>query len=107
MAPNPVPLSARRLAASGLRLHASESAFREGSATIVMPTASAAFLNPVQEFNRDISVLAIRAWSKIADTEAKKRWDARAAKRSAQPKGKKRSLDGGVPEAAKRVKAGE
>ncbi|CAO1627771.1 unnamed protein product [Parajaminaea phylloscopi] len=108
MAPNPVPLCPRRLAASGLRLHASESAFREGSATIVMPTASAAFLNPVQEFNRDLSVLAIRTWSEMMDAEMRKKWQAKEDRRKAGSNGKKRhggSVEG--DERVKRVKAAE
>lgn len=108
MAPNPVPLCPRRLAASGLRLHASESAFREGSATIVMPTGSAAFLNPVQEFNRDLSVLAIRTWSETTDAELKKKWDAKMARRKASSQPKKRGLASTAshPSSTKRVKGG-
>lgn len=36
----------------------------EGSATILFPSANDVFYNPVQQFNRDLSVLGIRAWSK-------------------------------------------
>jgi tRNA (guanine26-N2/guanine27-N2)-dimethyltransferase len=80
MAPIPVPLSPRRLAASNLRLHSSEQAFREGSATIVLPKSSTAFLNPVQEFNRDLSVLAIRSWSEMMDEGLRKKWEERRRK---------------------------
>ncbi|CCG80706.1 N2,N2-dimethylguanosine tRNA methyltransferase [Taphrina deformans PYCC 5710] len=35
----------------------------EGSATVLFPSANEVFYNPVQQFNRDLSVMAIRAWS--------------------------------------------
>ena len=67
MAPTPILLAPERARASGITLADHESAFRENSATIVMPSAEAAFLNPVQEFNRDLSTLAIRTWSERLD----------------------------------------
>lgn len=82
MAPNPVPLSPRRLAASGIRLRPTESAFREGSATIVMPTSNSAFFNPVQEFNRDLSVLAIKTWSETTNDDLKLKWEAKVARKA-------------------------
>lgn len=36
----------------------------EGAATILFPSANEVFYNPVQQFNRDLSILGIRAWSK-------------------------------------------
>ncbi|TKY89129.1 hypothetical protein EX895_001660 [Sporisorium graminicola] len=80
MAPTPILLAPERARASGITLADHESAFRENSATIVMPSAEAAFLNPVQEFNRDLSTLAIRTWSERLDTEKKARF-LRAAQR--------------------------
>ncbi|CDW99514.1 hypothetical protein [Sporisorium scitamineum] len=47
-----------------------------------MPSAEAAFLNPVQEFNRDLSTLAIRTWSERLDAEKRARF-VRAAQRKA------------------------
>lgn len=67
MAPRPVPLA--RSVCDSLGLSPTELAFREGSATIVLPSKEAAFLNPVQEFNRDVSTLAIRAWSEQKNEE--------------------------------------
>lgn len=91
MAPTPILLAPERARASGITLADHESAFRENSATIVMPSAEAAFLNPVQEFNRDLSTLAIRTWSERLDAEKKARF-LRAAQRkaasAANPKGK-------------------
>lgn len=80
-----------------------------------MPTASAAFLNPVQEFNRDLSVLAIRAWSEMIDEELKARWVARGERKRGSNgqggQGKKRRAKGGhggeEQGEAKKVKAGK
>ncbi|KAJ1977637.1 RNA methyltransferase tRNA(m5U54)methyltransferase, partial [Dimargaris verticillata] len=36
----------------------------EGQATILFPNTNEVFYNPVQQFNRDMSVAAIRTWSK-------------------------------------------
>lgn len=82
MAPTPILLAPERARASGITLGEHESAFRENSATIVMPSAEAAFLNPVQEFNRDLSTLCIRTWSERLDAEKKARF-LRAAQRKA------------------------
>jgi tRNA (guanine26-N2/guanine27-N2)-dimethyltransferase len=37
----------------------------EGKATILFPKKEDVFYNPVQQFNRDLSTLSIRAWSKL------------------------------------------
>lgn len=84
MAPTPVPLP--RHICDALGLSKDESAFREGSATIVLPSKEAAFLNPVQEFNRDLSVLAIRSWSEQRNEEKRRKFDASAAKRHSKIK---------------------
>lgn len=54
---------------------------REGSARILFPAGNAVFYNPVQQFNRDLSTLGIRAWSQIYKRE-------RAEKRRAKSKAK-------------------
>ncbi|SPO27908.1 related to N2,N2-dimethylguanosine tRNA methyltransferase [Ustilago trichophora] len=97
MAPTPILLAPERARASGITLADHESAFRENSATIVMPSAEAAFLNPVQEFNRDLSTLAIRTWSERLDAEKKARF-LRAAQRKAATanKGKSKRKGGQV-----------
>ncbi|SPO47310.1 related to N2,N2-dimethylguanosine tRNA methyltransferase [Moesziomyces antarcticus] len=82
MAPTPILLAPERARASGITLADHESAFRENSATIVMPSAEAAFLNPVQEFNRDLSTLAIRTWSEQLDAEKKARFLKAAQRKS-------------------------
>jgi tRNA (guanine26-N2/guanine27-N2)-dimethyltransferase len=47
----------------------------EGSAHILLPTTHDAFLNPVQEFNRDLSVACIRTWTEETNEVKKQRWD--------------------------------
>lgn len=111
MAPTPILLAPERARASGITLADHESAFRENSATIVMPSAEAAFLNPVQEFNRDLSTLAIRTWSERLDAEKKARF-VRAAQRKAATaaKGKSKRKGGQAANgsnAAEEVSAGE
>ncbi|SPO36332.1 related to N2,N2-dimethylguanosine tRNA methyltransferase [Pseudozyma flocculosa] len=115
MAPTPILLSPSRAKASGITLAEDESAFRENSATIVMPSAEAAFLNPVQEFNRDLSILAIRTWSERLDAEKRNRFlqshakakasNARNAnKRKAHRNGNGSGSGGGNGEGVKKVK---
>lgn len=63
----------------------------EGRATVLAPKADKVFYNPIQQFNRDLSVMAIQAWmeeykqSKVGQRELKakrKRGDAAAVKRA-------------------------
>ncbi|KAK0565514.1 RNA methyltransferase tRNA(m5U54)methyltransferase [Tilletia horrida] len=86
MAPIPIPLDPALAAASGIHLRPEEAAFRENSATIILPSKDAAFLNPVQEFNRDISTLVIRTWAHKTDQEKYVKWQARQEKRLAKIK---------------------
>lgn len=44
-------------------------AITEGRATILFPTNNGVFYNPVQEFNRDLSIATIRCWSKLRRAE--------------------------------------
>lgn len=44
----------------------------EGSATILFPEGNKVFYNPIQQFNRDISILGIRAWSQLFEQEQSK-----------------------------------
>ncbi|THU80820.1 N2,N2-dimethylguanosine tRNA methyltransferase [Dendrothele bispora CBS 962.96] len=54
----------------------------ENSAHILL-SSNEAFLNPVQEFNRDLSVACIRVWSEELDKEKETRWiKAKEKKRS-------------------------
>lgn len=94
MAPTPVLLSSSQISKSNIHLESHESAFREGSATIVLPSKEAAFLNPVQEFNRDISALAITTWSQRDDLARREKWEARQLKKSNRDGGKGKARKG-------------
>ncbi|EJU05611.1 N2-dimethylguanosine tRNA methyltransferase [Dacryopinax primogenitus] len=52
-----------------------------------------AFLNPAQQFNRDLSVAVIRCWSEVVDEEKKKKWGEK----------RKRSEEGGVGRKRRKV----
>ena len=52
----------------GYKLHT------ENSASILLPDTNDAFLNPVQEFNRDLSVASIRVWAEERDAMKKQKW---------------------------------
>jgi tRNA (guanine26-N2/guanine27-N2)-dimethyltransferase len=84
----PIAVTLPREVCNALGLKAEESAFREGSATIVLPSKETAFLNPVQEFNRDLSTLAIRTWGQIRNEEKKKKFIDNAEKRASVKKRK-------------------
>src|SRR6267154_2742074 len=75
----------------------------ENTSHILLPSNNEAFLNPIQEFNRDLSVAAIRVWSEELNKKKEERWrqvrerrQKKAGKLSA-PAGKCPKLeDGGV-----------
>jgi tRNA (guanine26-N2/guanine27-N2)-dimethyltransferase len=46
----------------------------ENTSHILLPSNNEAFLNPVQEFNRDLSVAAIRVWSEGLNKTKEERW---------------------------------
>lgn len=52
----------------------------EGTTTIIIPNENLAFLNPVQQYNRDLSVAVIRAWSEMRQEEAEARYVAKGAR---------------------------
>ena len=82
MAPQPILLAPDVVAKHGIHIKPHEAAFRENSATIVMPSKEAAFLNPVQEFNRDLSTIAIISWSQMLE-------DGRARGQASQDRGRR------------------
>ena len=53
---------------AGFKLHT------ENQAHILLPDDNEAFLNPVQEFNRDLSVACITVWGEELNREKKRRW---------------------------------
>lgn len=46
----------------------------ENTSHILLPSNNEAFLNPVQEFNRDLSVATIRIWSEVLNRTKEERW---------------------------------
>lgn len=65
----------------------------ENSAQILVPITdksdNKAFINPIQEFNRDLSVAAIKVWSEMVRDEKTAKFKARQGK----SKGKERKAD--------------
>lgn len=66
----------------GFRLHTENTSY-------ILLSANDAFLNPVQEFNRDISVACIRTWSEDRNREKEQAWrkmiQGKMAKASGKP----------------------
>jgi tRNA (guanine26-N2/guanine27-N2)-dimethyltransferase len=48
------------------------------------------FLNPVQEYNRDLSIVAIRCWSELRAEEQRRKWEKGMQKGNAKAKGNKK-----------------
>jgi len=46
----------------------------ENTSHILLPSNNEAFLNPVQEFNRDLSVATIHVWSEELNRIKEERW---------------------------------
>jgi tRNA (guanine26-N2/guanine27-N2)-dimethyltransferase len=46
----------------------------ENTSHILLPSSNEAFLNPIQEFNRDLSVATIRVWSEVLNKTKEERW---------------------------------
>lgn len=73
----------------GFRLHT------ENTSHILL-SANDAFLNPVQEFNRDMSVACIRTWSEDLNKMKEEKWrmalEKRVARGSSNPKKKLKGM---------------
>ena len=54
-------------------LYSAYNKITEGKATVLSPKASGVFYNPVQQFNRDLSVAAIHLFKDVYETEHKER----------------------------------
>lgn len=61
----------------GFRLHT------ENTSHILL-SANEAFLNPVQEFNRDLSIACIRTWSEDLNKAKEEKWKAALEKKAAR-----------------------
>lgn len=74
---------------------------REASAEVLLAEGRDVFINPIQEFNRDLSTLTIRTWSELVNEEKQAKWE-RKKQNAALTKGKKRKHeeDEGVTEPA-------
>ncbi|KAI8998564.1 N2,N2-dimethylguanosine tRNA methyltransferase [Trametes punicea] len=59
---------------------------KENTSAVLLPATNDAFLNPVQEFNRDLSVACIRTWSERANEERERRWRLAAERRASKKK---------------------
>lgn len=64
----------RRYMASPITVPEGFTLHTENTSHILLPSNNEAFLNPVQEFNRDISVAAIRVWSEELNKKKEERW---------------------------------
>ena len=71
----------------------------ENTTHILLPSDNGAFLNPVQEFNRDLSVACIRVWSEEWNRAKETRWKAAQEKKVKKPEKRLK----GVPEIASLV----
>lgn len=60
----------------------------ERTTTILLQDDNTAFLNPVQEFNRDLSVAVIRGWNQKRKEAMKARWEDNKTFREAKEKRK-------------------
>jgi tRNA (guanine26-N2/guanine27-N2)-dimethyltransferase len=60
----------------------------------ILLSSNEAFLNPVQEFNRDTSVACIRVWSEELHKSKKAKWLRTQEKKQTKQKKRKRELRG-------------
>ncbi|KAF9779174.1 N2 N2-dimethylguanosine tRNA methyltransferase [Thelephora terrestris] len=74
----------------------------ENTTHILLPSDNGAFLNPVQEFNRDLSVACIRVWSEEWNRVKEARWRAAQEKKAKKPE--KRLKDSKVAERSTEAK---
>ncbi|KAL4067985.1 tRNA methyltransferase [Scleroderma citrinum] len=84
---------------SGIMIPEGYTLHTENSSHILISSKDEAFLNPVQEFNRDLSVACIRVWSEDVNREKEVKW------KRAQERRAKRETTGSVAEKdAKKVR---
>lgn len=62
----------------------------EGKATILFPKHNEVFYNPVQQFNRDMSIAAIRTWSEIYNNEKAERIEKKLSRKKGKDYRKRR-----------------
>lgn len=68
---------------------------KEGKAEILFPKKDTVFYNPVQQFNRDLSVCCIKAWDRMYGQPSRnsRRRRRKAAEASEEPEGKRRKVE--------------
>ena len=64
----------------------------ENTTHILLPGDNGAFLNPVQEFNRDLSVACIRVWSEEWNRANEVRWKVAQEKKAKKPEKRLKGL---------------
>lgn len=73
----------------------------ENTSRILLPPNNEAFLNPVQEFNRDLSVACIRTWSELLNEEKEAKFrqnlEKWVRKQEKGPKAKRVKTEGDAP----------
>ena len=69
----------------------------ENTTNILLPSDNGAFLNPVQEFNRDLSVACIRVWSEEWNRAKEARWKAAQEKKVKKPEKRLKGVHGDYP----------
>ncbi|KII88465.1 hypothetical protein PLICRDRAFT_625302 [Plicaturopsis crispa FD-325 SS-3] len=86
---------------NGITVPAGYTLHTENDSHILLPASgNDAFLNPVQEFNRDTSVACIRVWSEETDRLKEEKWRQAQERKAKNPErsGKKRTkLNSGAP----------
>lgn len=66
----------------------------ENSSHILLPKDNGAFLNPVQEFNRDLSVACIRVWGEQTNELKRQKWEQRVERAESKAKKQKSEFSG-------------
>lgn len=79
----------------------------ESSTTILVPKGNTAFLNPVQQYNRDLSIAVIRAWNEMRKEEAVVRHELKMQRQGNSKRSKKRQQKGKEAEEGKIAAEGE
>jgi tRNA (guanine26-N2/guanine27-N2)-dimethyltransferase len=82
----------------------------ERNATILLPVQDKPFLNPIQEYNRDLSVAVIKHWSKVKDNELREKFEKKRSKVAAnkeKQRGKGKGKQVGEQETVRNVEVEE
>jgi tRNA (guanine26-N2/guanine27-N2)-dimethyltransferase len=86
---------------------ASSDAYNTTTSSTAGAGAANVFLNPVQEYNRDLSVVAIRTWSERRQREKAAKWEEGARRKVERKKSKRVAEEAAESEAGKKVKGAD